>query len=224
LNRFLEILSFFGGGLCHQRIDRTFTIESLNMPVCSRCTGIYLGILLSFLALVLIERKIKGEFPSLKMVLVSVGVFLLMGADVVLSALGLIQSNNVIRMITGFMTGWFMVFLLLPLAASSMFKRSVRKHYLDDWKKFLTWLAAGAAGAMLFLFTYRYAIIFWAVLAILGLIAFVTLILFILFFSLNRRLLGSIDSRGRFLAAIAAGALSSIALLTLFSYLRRFLV
>ena len=75
------------------------------MPVCSRCTGIYLGIFLSLLTLILLERRIKGEFPSLKMVLVSVGAFLLMGVDVVLSTLDLIQSNNMIRLATGFIDG-----------------------------------------------------------------------------------------------------------------------
>jgi uncharacterized membrane protein len=224
LNIFLRILSFLGGGLCHQEVERTFSIESLNMPVCSRCTGIYLGIFLSLLALILIERKIKGEFPSLKIVLISVGVFLIMGLDVVLSTLGFIKSNNIIRMVTGFMSGWFMVLLLFPLANNSMFKKFVRKNYLDCWKKFIIWLAAGAAGAILFVFTYQYAIIFWSTLAVLGLLLFITLILFILFFSLNRKLLGSIDTWKKYLAAIMVGIISSAALLTIFSYLRRFLI
>jgi uncharacterized membrane protein len=224
LNIFLRILSFLGGGLCHQKVERSFSIDSLNMPVCSRCTGIYLGILLSLLALILIERKIKGEFPSLKIVLISVGVFLIMGLDVVLSTIGLIQSSNIIRMITGFMSGWFMVLLLFPLANNSMFKRFARKNYLDSRKKFLTWLAAGIVGVILFIFTNQFAFIFWSTLSVLGLIAFITLILFIIFFSLNRRLLGSIDSWKKYLAVIAAGMISSSVLLSIFSYLRRFLI
>ena len=98
------------------------------MPVCSRCAGIYLGICLSLLIIILLERKIKGGLPSLKILLISVGVFFLMGADVVLSFLGLIQSSNVIRLITGFMTGWFLALLLFPLANNAMFKRFVKKN------------------------------------------------------------------------------------------------
>lgn len=224
MNILLDILSFLGGGLCHQRIERTFSINDLNMPVCSRCTGIYLGIFLSLLVIVLLERKIKGEFPSLKILLVSMGVFLLMGADVVLSFLGLIQSGNVIRLATGFMTGWFIVLLLFPLANNAMFKRFIKKNYLDNWKKFLIWIIAGAVWAVLFVFTYQYILIFWAVLSVLGQITLVTLILFILFFSLNRRLLGSIDSWKKYLLAMAAGIILSAALLSLFSFLRRFLI
>ena len=136
----IDILSFLGGGLCHQKVDRTFNIDMLYMPVCSRDTGIYLGIFISLITIILLERRIKGEFPSLKIVLVTVGIFLIMGMDVALSFLGIIESNNIIRLITGFFTGWFMVLLLLSLANNVMFKRFVKKNYLDRKVKFLIWL------------------------------------------------------------------------------------
>lgn len=220
----IDILSFLGGGLCHQRVDRTFNIDILYMPVCSRDTGIYLGIFISLITIILLERRIKGEFPSLKIVLTTVGVFLIMGLDVVLSFLGIIESNNIIRLITGFFTGWFLLLLLLPLANNVMFKRFMRTDYLDRPAKFLTWLFCGAVMAATFIFTYKYALIFWSVVSILGMITFVVLILFILFFSLNRRLLGSIDSGKKYTISLIAGIVSAIALLTLFSYLRQFLI
>ena len=220
----IDILSFLGGGLCHQRVDRTFNIDMLYMPVCSRDTGIYLGIFMSLITIILLERRIKGEFPSLKIVLVTVGIFLIMGMDVALSFLGIIESNNIIRLITGFFTGWFMVLLLLSLANNVMFKRFVKKNYLDRKVKFLIWLLCGVLMAAVFIFTYQYALIFWSIVSILGLRTFVTLILFILFFSFNRRLLGSIDSVKKFIISLILGMVSAIVLLTLFSYLRQFLI
>ena len=219
-----DILAFFGGGLCHQRIDRSFNSGIFNMPVCSRCTGIYLGIFLSLLALIFIERRIKGEFPSLKIVLVSIGVFLLMGLEVAISTPGFIQSNNIIRMITGFLTGWFMVLLLLPLANNSMFKKYIRKNYLDSPKRFWTWILAGLILCTIFIFTYSYVLILWSIISVFGMVSFTTLILFILFFSLTRRLTGSIDSSKKFTISIIAGIAASLALLSLFSYLRQFLI
>ena len=219
-----DILAFFGGGLCHQRIDRSFNSGIFNMPVCSRCTGIYLGIFLSLLTLVLIERRIKGEFPSLKIVLVSIGAFLLMGIDVVLSTFGFIQSNNIIRIITGFLTGWFMVLLLLPLANNSMFKKYSRKNYLDSPKKFWIWILVGLILCTTFIFTYSYVLILWSVISVFGMVSFTTLILFILFFSLTRRLNGSIDSLKKYTISIIAGIAASFLLLSLFSYLRQFLL
>lgn len=220
----IDILSFLGGGLCHQRVERSFSVDILNMPVCSRCTGIYLGIFISLITIILLERRIKGEFPSLKIVLIAVGVFLIMGLDVVLSFLGIIESNNIIRLITGFFTGWFMVLLLLPLANNVMFERFVKKNYLDRKVKFLIWLLCGAVMAAAFIFTYQYALIFWGVVSILGMITFVLLILLILFFSLNRRLLGSIDSGRKYIISLIVGIVSAMALLSLFSYLRQFLI
>jgi len=224
LSILFDILAFFGGGLCHQRIDRSFNSGTFNMPVCSRCTGIYLGIFLSLLALILIERRVKGEFPSLKIVLVSVGAFLLMGLEVVLSTLGFIQSNNIIRMSTGFLMGWFMVLLLLPLANNSMFKKYLRKNYLDSPKKFWIWILAGLILCTIFIFTYSYVLILWSIISVFGMVTFTTLILFILFFSLTRRLTGSIDSLKKFIISIITGIAVSLALLSLFSYLRQFLI
>lgn len=220
----LEILSFFGGGLCHQRIERTFNIDAFNMPVCSRCTGIYSGIFLSLLVIVLLERKIKGELPSLKIVLAAVSIFLLMGLDVVLSMLGLIESGNIIRLITGLLTGWFMALLLFPLANNVMFGKFIKRNYLDSRKKFLIWAMSGIAAIIIFIFTYKYTLILWSIISILGLVIFTALILFILFFTLNRKLLGSIDSVKKYIIVIAIGLFSAAALLSLFSYLKRFLV
>lgn len=220
----LKILSFLGGGLCHQIADRTFNIDILYMPVCSRDTGIYLGIFISLITIILLERRIKGEFPSLKIVLVTVGVFLIMGLDVVLSFLGIIESNNIIRFITGFLTGWFMILLLLPLANNVMFKRFVKKNYLDRKIKFLAWLLCGIIMAATFIFTYKYILIFWSIVSIFGMITFIALILFILFFSLNRRLLGSIDSGKKYIISLVVGIVSATILLSLFSCLRHFLI
>jgi len=194
------------------------------MPVCSRDTGIYLGIFISLITIILLERRIKGEFPSLKIVLVTVGVFLIMGLDVVLSFLGIIESNNIIRFITGFLTGWFMILLLLPLANNVMFKRFVKKNYLDRKVKFLAWLLCGIIMAATFIFTYKYILIFWSIVSIFGMITFIALILFILFFSLNRRLLGSIDSGKKYIISLVVGIVSATVLLSLFSYLRQFLI
>jgi len=220
----LEILFFFGGGLCHQKIERTFSMDAFNMPVCSRCTGIYSGILLSLLVIILMERKIKGELPSLKTVLAAVGIFLLMGAEVVLSTLGLIESDNIIRLITGLMTGWFMALLLFPIANNVMFGKFIKKNYLDNRKKFLIWSMSGIAAIIIFIFTYKYIIIFWSMISVLGLITFTALILFILFFSLNRKLTGSIDSIKKYIITIVIGLFSAAILLALFSYSKRFLI
>jgi len=39
-----------GAWICHQRPDRSFYLWAMQMPVCARCTGIYLGGALAALA------------------------------------------------------------------------------------------------------------------------------------------------------------------------------
>ncbi|MCJ7666620.1 MAG: hypothetical protein MUO59_07795, partial [Actinobacteria bacterium] len=75
-----------------------------------------------------------------------------------------------------------------------------------------------------FIFTYSYVLILWSVISVFGMVSFTTLILFILFFSLTRRLTGSIDSLKKYTVSIIAGIAASFLLLSLFSYLRQFLL
>ncbi len=46
-----------GSIICHQRPERSFRLFSAQMPVCGRCTGIYLGGALVAAALVALRRR-----------------------------------------------------------------------------------------------------------------------------------------------------------------------
>ncbi len=51
-----------GGVVCHQRPDRSFHLEGVQMPVCARCTGLYLGGGLGVLAAA--GRRRRGGGPA----------------------------------------------------------------------------------------------------------------------------------------------------------------
>lgn len=42
MDLFLAIIFTIGGVVCHQRPERSFFIEGHQLPVCARCTGLYL--------------------------------------------------------------------------------------------------------------------------------------------------------------------------------------
>ena len=194
------------------------------MPVCSRCTGIYLGFFISLLIIVLIDRKIKGEFPPLKIVFTGLAVFMIMGIDVGLTALGITDSSNIIRFATGFSTGWFIALMLLPLKNIVMFRVTAPQHYLNSKKKFLAWLGIGAVMAAIFIFSYRYVLMAWGVLTVSGMIMLAAYAAVILLFALIKKWMGSINSRIKYLFSMAGGIIISMGLLALFSYARRFLI
>jgi uncharacterized membrane protein len=56
----LGMLVYMAGGVvCHQRPERSFVIAGHTLPVCARCTGLYISALIGgLLALVLAPRRI----------------------------------------------------------------------------------------------------------------------------------------------------------------------
>ena len=194
------------------------------MPLCSRCTGIYIGFFFSLIAVIIIERRVKGEFPSVKIILTAAAVILLMGLDVVSSLLKISDSNIYIRFTTGFLAGWFLALILLQLKNVLMWKKPVRVPYLNSKKSFFLWILSGICIITAFIFSFRKILIFWGIISIIGMIIFVTLILLILFFGVFRRLTNKINSWKYYILSFAAGIVFSIGILSLLSIIRPFLI
>lgn len=89
-----------GDRLCHQKAERSFFINENEMPFCSRCTAIWLGLAigLGFMVLYTIELNEKFLFTIL-ISLIPIGV------DGVGQLFGFWESTNIIRVITGLLTG-----------------------------------------------------------------------------------------------------------------------
>jgi uncharacterized membrane protein len=220
----LRVLNFLGGGLCHQQDPRSFGFDGLYMPLCSRCTGIYIGLLFSLVVVIIMERRVKGEFPSVKIVLAALGVILLMGVDVAASALKLYTSNNYIRFTTGFLAGWFIALILIQLKNILMWRKLVRVPYLNNKKYFLIWILCGVGLIAAFVFSFKSLLEFWGVLSILGMIIFVTLVVLILSFGTISRLTNKVNSWKSYILCFTAGTISSICILSVLSTVRQFLI
>ncbi len=220
----LKILNFFGAGLCHQQASRSFEFDGLYMPMCSRCTGIYIGFLFSLAAVLIIERRTKGEFPSVKTALVTIGIILIMGLDVVVSTLKIYSSNNYIRCITGFLVGWFLAPVMLSLKNILMWEKLIKKPYLNSKKYFFIWLVCGITVIVAFMFSYGKILIFWGFSSILGTITMIAFVALILFFAVCRKLANSINSWKYYFLSLAAGVAAGTGFLGLFSAVREFLI
>lgn len=93
LEKFIIICNHSG---CHQLPERSFFIKGKQFPVCARCTGVLLG---QFLAILLAIVGIRIN------AVVSILLLLIMGMDWFIQYVGLLRSNNVRRVITGFSGG-----------------------------------------------------------------------------------------------------------------------
>jgi uncharacterized membrane protein len=60
LQAFAVAVYGFGSAICHQRVERSFHLAGEALPVCARCTGIYLGGALAAAVFVLTRNARRG--------------------------------------------------------------------------------------------------------------------------------------------------------------------
>jgi uncharacterized membrane protein len=95
--------SIYGCGdrLCHQKAERSFFINDNQMPFCSRCTAIWLGLTIGLGFMVFYRVKLDEKF----LIIMFIGLIPI-GIDGVGQLLGFWESNNIIRLITGLLIGF----------------------------------------------------------------------------------------------------------------------
>jgi|GEM_PF-844494 len=219
-----DVLGFLGSGICHQKVLFTFECNKVYMPVCSRCTGIYLGFLFSLVILLLIERRIKSEVPSTKVLVSIAATVLFIGLDIFLTSYGIVEPNNFIRFITGFIVGWGFALIILPLSNSVMWQKAIKRQYLEKKINISIWLIAGAVVSFLFIISYKSFLTLWGFFSILGLMLFYAFIFLILLFTFLRKISNSIKSKGKYIIYLFYGSLSSTAFLAVSATLRKFIL
>lgn len=91
------------GTVCHQQDEKLLSFAGITTIVCSRCSGIYTGFLISTIySLIAYKKKITGSlkivyFASLPMLL-----------DVISVQVGLYYYSSTSAFITGFLFGFFL--------------------------------------------------------------------------------------------------------------------
>ncbi|NMA82762.1 MAG: DUF2085 domain-containing protein [Epulopiscium sp.] len=108
-----EFLEFLGGGICHQIPERSLVLKSSYLPLCARCTGIYLGVFICFIYLVLRKRKNGNQPPSIPLLAILVLAFLPLIGDGLSSYLEFRETSNAIRLITGILFGSSLPFFII---------------------------------------------------------------------------------------------------------------
>ena len=145
-----------GYAVCHQNIDHTLVIGGRLLPLCSRCTGMYLGALAAMAFLV--RRGKTGAFPmgGKKWVLVGLGLFF--AVDGINSTLvsflgwnGLYPPSNLLRLISGLGMGVVIANLLIPLWNQTIWTEWIDEPVLNSWVQFLVLLLVEAVLAVLIL-------------------------------------------------------------------------
>jgi len=86
-----------GGSSCHQRASRSFFLNGNQMPYCSRCTGIFLGLVIG--SCIAVTRYVNFKWQWIVIGLLPIGI------DGIGQLFGFWESINPIRLITGMLAG-----------------------------------------------------------------------------------------------------------------------
>ena len=106
---FSALMFAIGSFVCHQRPERSFALWGTQLPVCARCTGIYLGA--ACVALLYRARSATGRLAAPLPFLVAAAVPTLM--TLALEWLTPIAPSNVVRAAAGTLLGAAVLVVLL---------------------------------------------------------------------------------------------------------------
>ena len=89
-----------GDRLCHQKAERSIFINDNQMPFCTRCTAIWLGIAIGLGFMVFYKIQLNEKF----LFAIIIGIIPI-GIDGIGQLFGFWESTNIIRFVTGLLVG-----------------------------------------------------------------------------------------------------------------------
>jgi len=178
--------------ICHRIPSHSFLINGLPMPLCARCTGIYLGVMTSFLIAVASGRTRVSRLPPLRVIAVLVGFVVLMGIDGVNSYVTLFrpssfyEPHNWLRLVTGMYCGVAMFNLVFPVFNGVVWRNPDPGRGINNLRE-LGGICAVCACVILLVLTERPVFLYvFGVISTLGVGLMLTMIATVLFLSVVR--------------------------------------
>lgn len=115
----------FYGFLCHQMAERSFHVFEHHFAVCSRCFGVYFGLVAGFLIYPFIRNIEEIEpFPRIWLFLSLIPI----GIDWSLGMLGIWENTHLSRFLTGLILGAACAVFIIPaLVELAWFSANKRK-------------------------------------------------------------------------------------------------
>ncbi len=169
-----SLIRFLLGGACHQVATHCLQFEGRPLPLCARCTGMFLGTVLALLGLWAMGQGRRSRLPSWHMGLILAtlaGLWVIDGVNSFLFAIGgsfiLYRPSNMIRLISGVGMGLTLGVVLYPVYHLAFWHEVDERRVLDEvWRFFL--LAVAGALVVMGILHWRsapYVLWFWLITA-----------------------------------------------------------
>jgi uncharacterized membrane protein len=168
-----------GYAICHQIPVRTIHIGGTPLPLCARCTGIYLGALMGLVGLTLLGRYRSTDLPPTLVLLTVVGFIAIMGFDGVNSYLTLFpgaphlyEPQNWLRLTTGTLNGLAMSVIVYPVINASLWQSHLVKNepVLKNFKELIPFLLGAASIILIVLWQQPFLLYPLTILSTLGVV------------------------------------------------------
>ncbi len=148
-------IEFLLSGVCHQWASHSLIYEGVPLPLCARCSGTFVGAMLTLITLWLLGEGRRSELPSWRRaapLIVLVLVWAVDGLNSLLYTWGvwwLYTPSNTLRLITGTGTGLAVGAVLYPAAHYALWRDTRQEPVLAERSHALA--VMGVAGAFVLL-------------------------------------------------------------------------
>ncbi len=208
-----------GYAICHRIDGRSFHIGNVQMPLCARCTGIYLGVLLGVALMAVARRGRAGALAPMRVIAVLVLFIAVMGVDGVNSYLTLIpgmphlyEPQNWLRLITGTLNGVAVSGLVFPMFNQTLWRQWEDRPALRGLRE-LGGVVLAAAAVILLVLSDNPAVLYpLALLSVAGVLLLLTMTNSMIFMLLTRAENRATNWREAFVP-LAAGLTMALAMI-----------
>ncbi len=169
-----------GYAVCHQLPDRSFFIEGAQLPLCARCTGIYLGFLIGMLGMAVLGKLTASQAPPRAVSAVLLVAIVSMGLDGFNSLLQFVgapavyETTNFLRLATGMAAGTAIALLIVPLLNESLWAKPDPAESVSDLGELAGYGVLVAMGVMVVYSTSPFLLYPIAVVSTFGVLATLT--------------------------------------------------
>jgi uncharacterized membrane protein len=144
--------------VCHRIPERSFFLGGHQLPLCARCSGTFLGVLLTLITLTALGRSRASRLPPPRVLAVLASFFLLWALDGLNSFLTfypgvphLYEPQNWLRLSTGMLNGLALGTVVFSLLQFSLWHRPRPEPALHGWRELLLLVGLSALLVSLFI-------------------------------------------------------------------------
>ena len=184
-----------GYAICHRISDRSFAAFGHQLPLCARCTGIYMGAMTGLGIIVASGRSRVTKLPSWRVGAVLALFVVVLGIDGGNSYLhlfpnfegGLYEPNNTLRLTTGVFTGLSLIHLLYPIFNATVWRVQDERRAVENLKELAGYCLIATLVILATLTQRPYILLFFGFVSAIGVLIVLTIISSVMVITLLKR-------------------------------------